>query len=240
MEHPSRVARAARAALSLCTILPAAVACSSGGHPAAAGTPGDAGGLVGHDANPDGVPYPSGPYGRSARRGTTPGSVLENFAFRGYPGGDPSHGLQTISLADYYDPCGKRFKLLHITVAGLWCTNCNQETDAMVAAKAQLDAAHVAVLQALDDGNAVGVPATQGDLDVWVRLHKPNFTEVLDPGLANLGGFFSNPSSIPWNFEVDPRTMELVADGVGIQSDATAGLSAIPATPGYPLAVVCN
>src|ERR1700733_669024 len=44
---------------------------------------------------PDGVAYPSptGGYGRSARRGNTAGSVIQNFKFLGYPNADASHGL---------------------------------------------------------------------------------------------------------------------------------------------------
>ncbi len=218
-----------------------ALACSGG--KGAASQSSDAGGQVattGHDVNPDGVAYPAGPYGHDARRGSTPGSVIQNFKFQGYPGADPSQGLQAISLADYYDPCNKRLKLLHLNVAGVWCTSCNQETDAIVAGKSQLDAARVVVLQAIDDGKSPGVPATQSDLDFWISRHKSNFTSMLDPGLNDLGGFFPNPSSIPWNFDIDPRTMEIVSAAVAIQTDLTAGLSSIPAAPSYPVPVTCN
>src|SRR5579859_3518136 len=74
---------------------------------------------AGHDANPDGVPYPSpaGGYGRTARSGGTPGSVMQNFKFLGFLNGDNTKPMTTISLADYYDPCNKRYKLIHLTVA---------------------------------------------------------------------------------------------------------------------------
>src|SRR5580704_17417819 len=83
----------------------------------------------GTNTNPDGVPYPSptGGYGRNARSGSTPGSVMANYRFQGYRSGDPSKGLPTISLADYYDPCNKRYKMIHLTVAGVWCQPCSQE-----------------------------------------------------------------------------------------------------------------
>jgi hypothetical protein len=203
----------------------------------------DAGGaamLSGHDANPDGVPYPtpSGGYGRNARSGTTPGSVIANFKFRGYLNGDMSQGLQTIALADYYDPCGKRYKMVHLGVAGLWCEACSEETDALVGAKAQLTSKKVVVLQAVDDGAMENVPATVNDLNNWVMAHKANFTVMLDPGLQNLAGFF-NPEAIPWNSDLDPRTMEILDDGVGwsgdVNSEVQTGLSAIPSTPSYPV-----
>jgi len=91
--------------------------------------------LAGHDANPENVPYPNPPegYGSGKRNGATPGSVMRNFKFLGYLNADKSKGLQTIALADYYDPCSRRYAMLHLTVAGVWCQPCNQETDTIVA-----------------------------------------------------------------------------------------------------------
>jgi len=232
------------------------VACSSGSMApaetagadaaAAACSPCDEGGsttgTVG--ANPDGVPYPvpAGGYGRTARAGNTPGSVIQNFKFLGYPDSDRSHGLQTIALADYYDPCNKTYKLLHLSVAGVWCVPCNEETTAVVtdlqSTTSTLHSNRVVFVQALDDGAVEGTPAKQSDLDYWVTSHDSNFTEMLDPGLANLGGFF-NAAAIPWNCDIDPRTMEIIDSSVGWSGDVGAeiapGLSELPAKPSYPL-----
>jgi len=108
----------------------------------------------GHDANPENVPYPNPPegYGSGKRNGATPGSVMRNFKFLGYLNADKSKGLQTIALADYYDPCSRRYAMLHLTVAGVWCQPCNQETDTIVANQSSLDAQRIVVLQALGDG----------------------------------------------------------------------------------------
>jgi hypothetical protein len=193
--------------------------------------------------NPDGVPYPSSNIGHNPRKGGTPGNVIQNFTFRGYPNADRSKGLQSISLAEYYDPCGKRIKMLHLTVAGGWCVPCGEETDALVAAKAQLASERVTVLQALGDGPTEGVTATQTDLDNWIAKHGSNFTEMLDPNLTNLGAFF-NAASVPWNCDIDPRTMEIIRDGTGwpgdLNSDLQPSLAAIPATPSYPIPAVCG
>ncbi len=197
--------------------------------------------LPGHDTNPDGVPYPNPPggYGRAARLGNRPGNVMRNFKFLGYPNADKSQGLQTIALADYYDPCGRRAAMIHVTVAGIWCPNCILETTDIVAARASLDSQRVVVLQALADGKTQGVAATPADLDFWMAYEHVNFTEVLDPGLGNFGGFF-NAAAIPWNADLDPRTMEIIDEGVGRVSDVSAGLTAIPAQPGYPVPAVCG
>lgn len=206
--------------------------------------------IMGRDTNPDGLSYPkpaSGTYGHNARSGNTPGNVIANLSFLGYPGGDSSKGLQVVSLADYYDPCGKRLKLLHLSVAGVWCNPCNQETAAVVADEASLKSQGVVVLQALSDGSNEGVGATQQDLLYWVGRYRPSFTDVLDPGPTQFAGFF-RASAIPWNADVDPRTMELIDQGTGW--DATAGvmgaiqpgLDAVAAPPLYPIAAsaACN
>jgi hypothetical protein len=195
--------------------------------------------------NPDGVPYPnpSGGYGRMPRSGKTPGSVIQGYQFQGYRNADESTGLVNISLADYYDPCGKRLKMLHLTVAGVWCVPCNQETDALVAAQAQLKQDGVVVIQALSDGPTEGVPAVPSDLNYWIAKHKSNFTEMLDPGLANLGKFFL-ASAIPWNCDIDPRTMEIIDASTGWAGDVTSelqpALTSIPVKPSYPIPAVCG
>jgi hypothetical protein len=201
--------------------------------------------IMGHDENPDGIAYPMSPfgYGTSARKGKTPGSIIQNFKFLGYPNADKSNGLQPIALADYYDPCGARYKLLHISVAAVWCVPCNEETSAMVGAKSYLDMQGVIVVQALSDGPTEGVAATPADLDFWVKNLKPNYTVMLDPNLANFGIFF-NAAAVPWNADIDPRTMEILDDGTGwsgtVMTELAPGLAAIMAPPNYPIPAACT
>lgn len=246
MKTYSLAAFATLGALS-CAVAAAAGCSSSSGAPTQlACNPCDGGGggtqPTGHDTNPDGVAYPTpaSGYGRSPRSGSTPGSVMQNFKFFGYPGGDVSKGLQTVALADFYDPCNKRAKLLHITVAAVWCQPCNQETDAIVAAKKSGDLASkgVVVLQALDDGPVQNQPATNTDLVHWIGSHQSNFTTVLDPGLANFAGFF-DAAAVPWNADLDVRTMEIIDASVGwagdVDTELQPALAALPANPSYPL-----
>ena len=231
------------AALALATV----PACSSSPSASTGTCTDDAGGST----NPDGVPYPcpAAGYGHNPRSGSTPGSVIQNFQFQGYLNGDSTQPLTTISLADYYDPCNKRYKILHLSVGAVWCQPCSEETSAVVADLASpssvLKAGGVVFLQALDDGPTVGVPATTNDLNYWIMSHNSNFTEMLDPGLMNLGGFFA-AASIPWNSDIDVRTMEMLDSSEGwlgdVGSEIQPGLSALPATPSYPLpaGVTCN
>jgi AhpC/TSA family len=244
--------RANPVALCATVGLAATLACGGGKGstppPAGAMTGGDssAGQGAGGSTNPDGYPYPSPPggFGKIARMPPNPGAIIENFTFQGYPNGDPSQGLQQIHMSDYYDPCGKRYKLIHLSVAAVWCTPCNQETDEIVLAKSQFDAQGVVMLQALDDGPSLNIPATRGDLDRWVASHHVNFTEMLDPGLDNLHGFFL-AAAVPWNADIDPRTMELLDQSTGLSADGIASEIApaqalVQGAPGYPIAVSCN
>ena len=154
LRFPLLSAFGARAALRALTALALAttggLGCSSNSQPSgpACNPCGPTGPQIGRSTNPDGVAYPSptAGFGRNARVGSTPGDVMQNFKFYGYPGADASKGLQPISLSDYYDPCGKRLKLLHLTAAALWCVPCNQETDAIVEAKDTLVLAGIAGL----------------------------------------------------------------------------------------------
>jgi hypothetical protein len=219
---------------------------SSGGAAGPACDPCEAGTAVGPSTNPDGIAYPSpaGGYGRKPRSGSTPGSIIANLHFNGYVNGDMSKGLQVVSLADYYDPCGKRMKLLHLSVAGVWCSPCNMETQAFVQAQSLLASDQVVVLQALSDGAMEGVGATTGDLNYWVDHYKMTFTEVLDPGPTEFGGFF-NASAIPWNADVDPRTMELIDSTTGwtgdVMGEVQTGLDAVGAPPLYAIpATACS
>jgi hypothetical protein len=243
-------------ALGLSAILSLGLGACSSGSSATGPTcnpcdPGSSGGTSsggtqtnGHDANPDGVPYPApaSGYGRTARSGSAPGSVIQNFKFLGFLNGDNTQPLTTISLADYYDPCNKRYKLLHLTVAAVWCQPCNQETNALVAAKSSLAQQQVVVIQALDDGPTVGVPATMNDLNYWIKNHSSNFTEMMDPGLKNLGGFF-DAAAIPWNADIDPRTMEILDSSDGwagdVQTEIQPGLDSVSTAALYPVAA-CN
>ena len=237
------------------------VACSSGS--TAANDTGDAatcnpcgddgGGLTvgaGNDSNPDGVPYPApaGGYGRTARTREHARERHPELQVPGLPDADrrrpyPS-SLSTISLADYYDPCNKRYKMIHLSVAAVWCVPCNEETAALVAANSQLvSRGHrrpPGARRRADGGHG----ATPADLNNWIRTTTSNFTEMLDPNLQNLGGFF-NAAAIPWNADLDPRTMEILDSSEGWSGNVSSGDLALGSAvaaelPGSGLAPRCQ
>jgi hypothetical protein len=207
-------------------------------------TTGDAGttqSQVDGGTNPNGVPYPSTNIGYNARKGSIRGNQIANYTFKGYPNGDMSKGLQTISLSDYYDPTGKLgYKLLHLGVAALWCGPCNQETAATVPLVPMFATEGVVFAQSLDEGAAVGVAATTADLNNWVGKYKSNFTEMLDPNDANLGPFY-DASAVPWNAIIDTRSMEILTAGTGysgnVKDDIAPWLKWVAENPSsYPAA----
>ena len=109
-------------------------------------------------------------------------------------------------------------------MAAVWCPPCNQETEDTVQVAAALAAQKVVFVQAIDDGAIEGKPADKSDLDGWIMKHKSNFTELLDPGLTNYGQFF-DAAAVPWNANVDARTMEILSSGVGAPQDISADVT---------------
>ncbi len=201
-------------------------ACSSSQDAGVTGTGTGTGPDTGPANNPYGVAYPTQHIGYKARRGTAAGDVIANYRFRGYKQIDPTQPVTTgtlgqVQMADFFDPQMKQFKVIHLVVASYWCPPCNQETDDTVALTADLLKEGIVIVQALNDGPTQGVGATQADLDKWIGKHKSNFTEMLDPGQQNLGQFF-DAAAVPWNANIDARTMEILESGTGYSGDVKA------------------
>jgi len=198
------------------------VACSSSNSTGSAsgGEEPGGGGLDGNGeatevaTNPDGVPYPTDNIGTVARKGSTPGNRIKNYSFLGYPNADKSGGLKRISLADYYDPTGSRYKIIHIQAAGVWCTACQGETRAVVPLKEDLEAKGAVWLVSIAEGSKIGVPSKQADMDGWIAQFKSPYTHWLDPGNENLGPFY-DAAALPWNANIDATTMEILTSGTG-------------------------
>jgi hypothetical protein len=205
--------------------LPILAACAS---KSSSGTsPGQDPGVTGNDptvgqgteVNPYGVSYPVDNIGFKARdnpQATIPGDKIKNFKFVGYLNSDKSQGLTTISLADFFDPEMRQWKVIHVSVAGVWCYWCKEETKALEAPQSDgkalvndLVAKKVVYLTALSE-DINHQPAKQSDLDYWLAEQKTTYTQLLDPGNRNLGPFFTS-AGIPWNGNIDARTMEILS-----------------------------
>ncbi len=173
---------------------------------------------AGKDVNPYGVAYPTADIGSSARAGTTAGNRIANFKFYGYPNGDKAKGIQVVSLADFFDPEMKSYKVIHLIASSAWCNPCIEETKETAKLKATLESEKVVFVQALIDGTTLGTGATKADLDRWIDKQGVNFTAMLDPNVANLGPFFK-AAAVPWNANIDARSMEILYAKEGAPAD---------------------
>ena len=198
-----------------------------------------------------GVCYPTSDIGTGARSTLTtsgvPGNRIADFAFTGYPAtdvttlvqnGQPPASTKTIHLGDYYDPQqkgvpgiigGVPIKLIHLTVAAVWCGPCNEETDFIAGSNytgantgnasfaAELAPLGVVFVQAINDGPVAGTGATLSDLSSWITHHNNDFTTMVDPGSQNLGVFF-DAAAVPFNANIDARSMEILETEVGFDT----------------------
>jgi len=196
------------------------------------------------DKNPGGVCYPKDDVGTGSRTSFSPNAVsgqrIANFAFTGYPVQDTNAvatGSPTaIHLANYYNPdgnltiAGTPIKLIHLTVAAVWCGPCNEETDFISGGNwtgqntggasfaKELAPLGVVFVQALSDGPTYGTGANLNDLNNWVTHHANDFTSMLDPGVQNLGVFFDG-AAVPFNMNIDARSMEILSTELGFDTN---------------------
>jgi hypothetical protein len=197
------------------------------------------------DQSPGGACYPTSDIGTGARSSFTangtPGQRIENFAFTGYGVTDTTLVTPgtpgTVHLANFYNPDGKTtiggtpIKLIHLTVAAVWCGPCNDETDFIsggnwtgtnssvppAAFAKELAPLGVVFVQALSDGPTFGTGATITDLNNWVTHHASDFTSMVDPGIQNLGVFFDG-AAVPFNMNIDARSMEILSTELGFDT----------------------
>lgn len=201
-----------RVLLSSLTCVLAVAACSSDGPPDLPDPD-----LPGRAANPDGVPYPSDSIGGLERSSTQPGQRIPNMTFQAYVDGDRARGLQTISLADYYDPEQKRHKVLDIQISQTWCSICSVETEATMQVLDRLHEEGAVVLQVMTSGPVASKGPALEDVDGWVDRHRMGYTLAVDVRGRRMSGV--GVSTVPWDILVDTRTMEILDSSAGAPAD---------------------
>jgi hypothetical protein len=187
--------------------------CSSDDHPPDFVDPD----VPGRDANPEGVPYPTDSLGGSERASTHPGQRIPNFTFQAYVNGDRGKGLQTVSLADFYDPEQKHHKVLDIQISQVWCTICSVETDSTSQLIAELTADGAVFLQIMTSGSDASRGPALEEVDAWVDRHEMTYTLAIDVRARRMSGLGVN--TVPWDILVDTRTMEILDSSAGAPSD---------------------
>lgn len=170
------------------------------------------------EKNPDGEPYPTDHIGGRKRTGTRVGDRMPNFTFKAYRNGR-ANGLETISLAEYYDPQQKRNKVLHIQVAATWCAICSSELEATVSVTEPLKKRGVVFLEVLVSGATAGKGPSLAEVDAWIDRHETNFPTGIDVRARRLGTVGVSVSAMPHDILIDTRTMEILDSSIGAPLD---------------------
>lgn len=177
--------------------------------------------VTGRTSNPDEVAYPAGPYGLTPRRGATPGDILPNFTFRGFVDGNVDAGIRTVSMADLYDPEGKRNRVLHLMEAAMWCPVCSGQTGKMAVVEPIVRDEGLVVVQAILDGPSRSTAPNRCDLESWIDTRNLHFTVVFDVAAQRVGPI-AKLKAVPWNALIDTRTMEVLDVMEGAPTDYEA------------------
>ncbi len=189
---------------------------------------GEAGETAAPETNPAGEICPT------ANLGHTPHTRIANLKFKGYKptgtspislAGDPVN----VNLCDFYNPTGKNgnYKVIHIAGAAGWCGPCQHEAsdisgfDYTTAQRtgpgiaADVAPLGVVFLEVLFGGDSAGsAQADFNDLRQWITIHQSNFPSVIDPGPTQLRDFLDG-KTLPWNADIDARSMEILKSGIG-------------------------
>jgi hypothetical protein len=166
--------------------------------------------IAGRNANPDGVAYPTDHIGGTQRAAGRPGDRIPNYTFMAYIDGNEAAGLQPVSLADYYDPTSKRFKILDLQISATWCSVCSAVTTATVPVKAQLATEGAVFLEVVVAGASQSAGPSLAEVDAWVTSHSSNLTTAIDVRAHRLGNIGVDPELVPYDILIDLRTMEIL------------------------------
>lgn len=175
---------------------------------------------AGQAVNSQGQAYPTDNLGGRPRKGSQAGQLFPDLTFEGLLSAATAATPAIVSMADYYDPDGLRYDLLHVMAIFLWCPHCSNETTAVGKLAAWQASHRVATLQIAMQGYG-GASPTWAELQKWARDHNVGFPVVADGQGAQLKAYFP-VQSVPVNIVVNPRTMEILAVDIGEQGDVQA------------------
>jgi hypothetical protein len=170
--------------------------------------------------NPEGIAYPTDNIGGQPKSDLQAGQIFPNLALEGVLSAAAVNTPVVVPMADYYDPEGLRYDLLHVIAIFMWCPHCNNETYNLAAVAGWQASQRVTVVQIAMQGydRNTGASPTWPDLRQWATDHNVNFPVVIDGQGAQLAAYFP-VGSVPVNIVVNPRTMEVLAVDVGEVTD---------------------
>ncbi|MBX3224523.1 MAG: redoxin domain-containing protein [Labilithrix sp.] len=212
---PGRAARSTgRGPFGILLALVVAAACSSSDDPPPFPDPD----LAIVETNPDGDAYPTDRIGGTKRSGTRPGDRMPNLTFRAYRSGRAG-GLETVSIAEYFDPKQTRHKVLHLQVAATWCAICSSELEATMSVVGELEARGIRFLEVIVSGATAGKGPALEEVDAWIDRHKTSFPTGIDVAARRLGAIGVSGAAMPHDILIDTRTMEILDSSVGAPVD---------------------
>jgi len=176
--------------------------------------------LSGASVNPEGTAYPTVNVGGQPRTATQAGQTFPNLTLEGVRSAATMDTPAVVSMAEYYDPSGARYDLLHVIGIFMWCPHCNNETNNLSTLSSWQVDHRVAVVQIAMQGYDNAAPSWS-DLQKWVGDHGLSFPVLVDGQGVQLGQYFSI-KYVPLNIVVNPRTMEVLAVDVGEVDDNQA------------------
>jgi hypothetical protein len=194
-------------------------------------------------ANPYGACYPTEDVGRTPLVIDANGNVLQrgeritNLRFTGFPAASAASivdatTLRTISLADLYDPESRKIRLIHVMGNTMWCGPSNEEADFVAGADytgqntggaafaRELEPLGVVFLEVLIDGPTLGTAPTPANLRDWVTHHQVDYDVAMDVGgwSDSLFGSYATTSFVPFEMNIDPRSMEILSIDSGFDA----------------------
>jgi hypothetical protein len=176
--------------------------------------------LTAIDTNPEGAVYPTENIGGQPRTATQAGQIFPNLTLAGVRSITTKETPAVVSMAEFYDPEGLNYDLLHVTAIFFWCPHCDNETKALASIAAWQAEHRVAVVQIAMQGYGSAAPGWS-EVQKWTSGHNLNFPVLVDSQGAELSKYF-NVDYVPINIMVNPRTMEVLTVQVGEVGDMQA------------------
>ena len=172
-------------------------------------------------ARPDLAPTPSGvPTYPGDNWGGKVGKRFPNLSFEGVASAATADAPTVIHVADYFDPAGARYDLLHVVIVAMWCPHCDRQASAIAGLADWQAQNRIATFELAIDGPNHSGPSMAEVAD-WAVAHKLSTPVARDPKSAQIKPYIT-VDYIPLHLLVNPRTMTILDATTGEVADLKA------------------
>jgi hypothetical protein len=171
--------------------------------------------LPGRIANPEGAPYPTENWGAA------PGNIFPNLTFSGVLSAELADIPAVVSLADYYDPEGLRYDLVHVVFSAINCEHCDDQAARLANLATWQAEKRIATLEIITFGMDGNPWPNLQEIALWARSHKTTMPVLIDAQARRLRKYWKM-AYLPVHLIVNPRTMEILNYSVGALADLQA------------------